>query len=306
MKKCARRRGPYEIGPVHLRGADPMGLFPQSAALPLFTKLLVYPQAQALPHVGVLGAGTLFHVGQETTLRSGHSEEFIGLRDYRPGDPMSRIHWPSTARHGRFIVKEFQETVVTDVSLYVDLSRVSSAGIGDQTSTEWIIRAAASIAARAVDLSHRVEVFALAQQTDHVPMGGGDAHLIAILDRMAVYRADGRQPFTERLRALTGHVRRGATVVFVCGAAALDLEQIEGIVRLLSIQGVRVMVVPIDERRFIKLTREQDRTFAQAEPLEVIVRRLTLAGAEVFVAHDLGSRRNVKTEFALTDAREAI
>ncbi|MCX7046925.1 MAG: DUF58 domain-containing protein [Candidatus Sumerlaeota bacterium] len=279
-KTCVRRRGPYQIGPLRLRCSDPMGLFPQMTTLPLFTPLLVYPQAQPLPQLAVLGEGTLFHVGQQTTRRSGQSEEFVGLRDYRPGDPPQRVHWPSSARHGRLIVKEFQETVTTDVDIFLDLSRLSHTGIGDQTSTEWMIRAAASVAARAIELSHLVELRAIGKAMDHVPLAGGQQQLITILDRLAVCRADGQDFFHEKIGAWTGLLRRGATAIFICGAATLDLETAENLVRLLALQSIRVVWILVDERQFIRLMKGQDILLAKAPPMELILTRLRLAGSE--------------------------
>jgi uncharacterized protein (DUF58 family) len=108
--KCVRKRGLYVLGPLELRCADPAGVFPRTLRIDAFTKLLVYPQALDLKNFPVLGYGTLANVGTETTLNPGHSEEFMGLRDYQRGDSPRRIHWPSTARHNRLLVKEFQES----------------------------------------------------------------------------------------------------------------------------------------------------------------------------------------------------
>jgi uncharacterized protein (DUF58 family) len=50
----------------------------------------------------------------------GDSEEFIGLREYRPGDPMRRIHWKSWARTGKPIVREHQEEFFVRHALVLD------------------------------------------------------------------------------------------------------------------------------------------------------------------------------------------
>lgn len=281
-KRCVRRRGPYMLGPIRLRAADPMGLFLRGGIVPTFSNLLVYPQARELPELGVLDGGTLFHVGQETTARPGQSEEFVGLRDYRPGDPPLHVHWPSSARHDRLIVKEFQETVVTEVTLLIDLSRMGHTGVGDQTSTELIIRAAASIAARAIELSHMVCVHASAEEDDFVPFGGGRQHLTAILDRMAVYRANGQEPFADVWERLAPLARRGSTLVAVFSAAAIDLEKADRVIRELALSNIHVIAVPIDDRSFIKLIGGQETLHAQAAPFEEIAEQLRMAGADVY------------------------
>src|SRR5687768_6673354 len=50
----------------------------------------------------------------------GDSEEFIGLRDYRPGDPLRHIHWKSWARTGKPIVREHQEEFFVRHALVLD------------------------------------------------------------------------------------------------------------------------------------------------------------------------------------------
>lgn len=281
-KRCVRCRGPYLIGPARLRASDPFGLFLQTHTAPVFTRLLVYPQAVELPALRVLGRGTLYHVGQETTSRAGQSEEFIRLRDYRPGDPPAHIHWPSSARHDRLIIKRFQETVVTEATLFIDLSRVSRTGLGDQTSTEWIVRCAASMATRAIELSHLVQVFAVGQEVEHMPLGGGYQHLIAILDRMALYRAEGRASFARQVGERAGVVKPGATVVVCAGATSLDLASIEKTIAAWADIGARVLIALVEERDFIKLIREQDALHHDAAPIEEIAARLERAGARVY------------------------
>jgi uncharacterized protein (DUF58 family) len=50
----------------------------------------------------------------------GDSEEFIGLRDYRPGDPLQRVHWKSYARAGRPVVREYQDEYFERHALVLD------------------------------------------------------------------------------------------------------------------------------------------------------------------------------------------
>ena len=305
-RTCSRRRGQFDLGPVTVHCCDPFGLFPQTAVLPVFTGLLVYPQACELPNLSVLGRGTLFHVGQETSGRTGHSEECVGLRDYRPGDAPSRIHWPSSARHSRLIVKEFQETVTTEVVLFLDLSLLTQSGLGDHTSTESIIRAGASVAARAIQLSHLVEVFAIGKTLDHVPLGGGSQHLITILDRMALYRAEGSAAFTEEVEALAPRVRSGATVALVFGSTIQEPERMELLIRQFLLEGLRVLAVPVDERQYMKLVQEQGKRFAEAIPFDELVERLRLAGADVTPLQAGNESRELNAWFGALTPRDPI
>ena len=63
---------------------------------------------------------------------------------------MNRIHWKSTARHGEIQVKEFDLEQTADAWIVLDLQRGIQAGRGDESTTEAAIRAAASIADKAL------------------------------------------------------------------------------------------------------------------------------------------------------------
>jgi uncharacterized protein (DUF58 family) len=48
-------------------------------------------------------------------------EELSGLRPYAPGDRLTRLHWPSLARTGELVVREFLEPRAGSLILLVDL-----------------------------------------------------------------------------------------------------------------------------------------------------------------------------------------
>lgn len=100
------RRGVYTLGPGTLTTGDVFGLFVRKRRFPHTETLVVYPRVVDLPTfpdptVGLPGGEALRLRGDVITPNA------IGVREYAPGDPLKRIHWPSTARRGRLMVKEF-------------------------------------------------------------------------------------------------------------------------------------------------------------------------------------------------------
>lgn len=280
--KCVRRRGLYVLGPLELRCADPAGVFPRMLRVDIFTELLVYPQALDLKNFPVLGYGTLANVGTETTLNPGHSEEFMGLRDYQRGDSPRRIHWPSSARHNRLLVKEFQEDVVTEVTIFLDLHRLSLTGFGDVTSVESLIKTAASVAKAAIEKSHLVQVFALGKQVNHIPLGGGLQHLITILDRMTFYKAEGEGSFEEIFSQKVRHLRRGSTVILIMSATNFSVPRLCPTLRYLVVARIKIIVVLIDDRSFLKIWEEQEDLHVKAPSLAELKRLLVAEGCTVY------------------------
>ena len=280
---CSRRRGLYILGPIKLSCADPLGIFPRSVELEEFTRLLVYPQAVDLRYFQVLWKGTLLHVGLETLLTSGRSEEFIGLRDYQRGDSPNLIHWRSTARHQKLLVKDFKENVQTEVSIFLDLYRLSLSGLGDVTTVEYIIKAGATVARISIELGHFVQVFALCEEIEHIPLGGGTAHLINVLDRMTFFKAKGEGSFEDAFKQQSYLCKNGSTVVLIAAGTNFSHSNLKNTLRELISRKIRVIVILIDDRTFIKLWKEQEMLHVTAAPIDEIAKLLILDGCAVFV-----------------------
>jgi len=280
----SHRRGLYTIGPVRLSCTDSLGIFRHDHEFDLFTSLYVYPKVPVVDHFDLLEEGTLRHVGQEVYARAGRSELFRAIREYRPGDPLNLVHWPSTAHHGRPMVKEFDDNVVTDVSIFLDLHRLSLRGIGDVTSVEYIIKAAAATVRAAIARSHRVQVFALARHADHVPLAGGWPHLLTVLDRMTLYRASGEHDFADEVRRRIALLPRGGTVVWIVSATNFNLERCRPLIERLIADSMKVIAILIDDRSFLKLFSEQEVLHARRPPLRTTADELKRLGCRVVTA----------------------
>lgn len=281
---CSRRRGLYTIGPLQLRCADALGIFSRRHEFDVFTALYVYPKVPEIDHFDLLQDGTVRHVGQEVYPRGGRSEEFRSLREYRAGDALRIVHWPSTARFGRPMVKEFDDNVMTDVSVFLDLHRLSLRGVGDVTSVEYMIKAAAATVRAAIARAHRVQVFSLSGHSDHVPLAGGWAHLLTVLDHMTVYRAGGDHDFAEEVRRRIALLARGGTVVWIVSATNFNLERCRPLVEQLAADGTRIIVILIDDRSFLKIYLEQEAMHLEAPQLRTTVVELKRLGCRVVTA----------------------
>lgn len=283
LGECVHRRGLYTIGPVRIEATDPLALFHRRLVLDAYTYVLVYPAAVDLRMLALHRDGTLYHVGMETSRRPGVSEEFVGLREYRPGDPPNAVHWRSTARHGVPMVREFQEDLTTEVSVFLDMGKMGLTGIGDQTSLEYAIKAAASLSRRAIERNFAVQLFAIGPEITHVPLGTGGRHLLMVLDALALLKAEGPSRFDTAVAEQLGTLRGGGTIVLIRSATTIQVEHTRYLIAVARWRRLLPLVVLVDDRAFIKLFHEQETRHVQALPMAELVRQLALEGARVHV-----------------------
>ena len=98
------RRGRYRIEGIKLLTRFPFGLFVKAATVPLEADLVVYPEVKPLPEVLVEELTALGH--DMATPRRGQGSALYNLRRYQAGDDSRTIHWKTSARQGRLMVRE--------------------------------------------------------------------------------------------------------------------------------------------------------------------------------------------------------
>ena len=122
------KRGVFPLGPTVLESGDPFGLFPVERVSPPKESLLVYPLLVEL-HDFPSPAGVL-PGGEALRRRTPQvTPNAAGVREYAPGDSMSRIHWVSTARRNRLMTKEFELDPQAEVWIFLDAAETGQASV---------------------------------------------------------------------------------------------------------------------------------------------------------------------------------
>lgn len=103
-----RPRGIYQVGPARASAADPIGLAELPAPDGPVDQLVVYPTVETLEGFPAIR-------GQDPTLaasRPEHAqrggEDFYTLREYQRGDDLRRVHWPSSAKTDRLMIRQLE------------------------------------------------------------------------------------------------------------------------------------------------------------------------------------------------------
>ncbi|TYK43643.1 DUF58 domain-containing protein [Actinomadura decatromicini] len=204
-----RRRGRVPLGPLTMERRDTLGLFrwarPQTGEDVLWVHPRVHPM-RALP-VGIV----LDYEGRiDENARIG-TVTFSSLREYVPGDDPRRIHWRSTARTGKLIVREHVDTTEPTTTVVLD----TRADAYDDASFEHAVEVAAS-AVRAVELVGRpVGLHILGERPAAARAAGAES----ALDRLALTAPDAAAGLAGLL-ALVDHAPGGGALVVVTGRAA--------------------------------------------------------------------------------------
>lgn len=280
---CNSRRGLYTNGPLRLECFDPLGIMKRVVHFDHFTDILLYPNTVDLKLFKVLGDGTLRHVGFERLMRPGESAEFIGLRPYVAGDSLNRIHWRTSARTQEFRVKEFQESIVTDVTIFLDLGRLGLTGLGEQTSLEYAIKSAGTVARTAIEKGHMVQLIMIGKGIEHVPLGTGKNHLLMILDRLSFAKAEHDSHFQDNLILQIPYLRRGGTAVLIQSITTIEHESMDQIVGAMQLRQIMPIMIGVDDRAFIKLYREQEEKHGTALSVEDMIKELVVRGLRMHV-----------------------
>ncbi len=134
------KRGELTLGPVTLERRDPWGLFVRRATSSAIQRVLVHPRV--LP-VDITLAGN--RIGQEGGTADRDvlgSNQFNTLREYVVGDELRQIHWRSSARVGKLMVKQLVDNPLPRALVILDNDLRSYARAED---FEQAVDAAASI-----------------------------------------------------------------------------------------------------------------------------------------------------------------
>jgi uncharacterized protein (DUF58 family) len=196
------KRGLYQIGPARLETTDPLGLFTFTASLPIVSEVVVHPVAIPARDQSVGGEGTYGLRERDGKTRRGDGSEFHGVREYRHGDALRRVHWRTTARTGKLAVVEYERAYQQDIVLGLDLAKDSDFGEGRDTTLEYAVKVAATLSARTMAAGGGVTLISQHGVCMVKPREGDpDAARFRLFDTLARAEADSESSLGDALNA---------------------------------------------------------------------------------------------------------
>jgi uncharacterized protein (DUF58 family) len=261
-----QQRGVFPLGPTVMASGDLFGLFPVSVTVSAKETLLVYPHMFSI-HRFPNPAGLL--PGGEALRRRTHqvTPNAAGVREYTHGDAMNRIHWASTARRNRLIVKEFELDPLAEVWLFLDAEQFGQAALPEEpqetdlmtywrkptmfrlppSTEEYGVSIAASLANHFIRRGRSVALVSAGRHLTLLSPDRGGRQLGKILEALALSHAEGDVPLRGLVETQAKHITRGSTIVLITPTVR---DEFPYVVEYLLRRGVRPVVVLLDPLSF--------------------------------------------------------
>jgi uncharacterized protein (DUF58 family) len=152
----------------------------------------------------------------ETVAVAGESTEFMGVREYRPGEPLKRLHWPTSARLGRLISRQYELNVSAAISVLLILSPGMQRGTFSDNAREYALRMIAGLGRGTITENYHFSYLAADGQSIDTQAGTG----YSFYQTLAIHLArlgNGGTPDWDRVNRYCAHFlpQRSTVLVFI-------------------------------------------------------------------------------------------
>jgi len=272
-------RGRHGLGPLEVTLSDPLGLEWIEERLDDGLSVLIRPRVPRLRSVftsqGARDAGAA-----RSTFRRPTGFEIHAVRDYAPGEPLRAVHWPSTARRNRLMVKELDETPRDELVVVLDQDPDGVAGPAGASSFDAAVRAVGALALAHALWGRRVVIIgsSLSFEAARVTSAGHDWEVA--LDGLAGVMPVAGARIAGTLRSAAGPLARAREIIVVTGRPELAVEPL---IELRS-RGRSAGLVAVAAQTFAGRPRDRShpalhRAVAQGIPVAVVTAETTIEEA---------------------------
>jgi uncharacterized protein (DUF58 family) len=267
VRTLITNRGVFELGPTVISVGDVFGFFVDRKVIQSEKALVVLPLLYGIEKFG-LPVG-LVPGGKDTRQTTPDvTPHASGLREYVPSDPLKRIHWPSTAKRNRFMVKEFEQDSQSDVWLFLDAQRDArvikpggeklqvedglilakrvKARLPDDTF-EYAVSACASLARYFLQIRRSVGLACSTIKPMVIQPDRGDRQQGKLMEALALIQADGYLPIWSLAAMQSKLIPPGSSVIIITSTIRSELLVCVG---ALQSRNLRPVVVLIDAKSF--------------------------------------------------------
>ena len=214
-------RGYYTLDTYKLTTGFPLGLSTATRQVNLdkektLSSILIYPTPLLINNLEIANDPSHTALQLDNNPKVGGHDDYIGVREYRHGDNPRHIHWPSSAKRGEFVVREFQENSNTHLSIVLDLNECANLGYGKNSTLEYAIKITATLVKYAIDKQYSFSIYGMGKTPIEISVGSqAKSHetLRNTLETLAWIKADGEHSYSQAIQSYTSQSHRGGTIV---------------------------------------------------------------------------------------------
>ncbi|MBI4260046.1 MAG: DUF58 domain-containing protein [Actinobacteria bacterium] len=275
--RLAARRGVVEGGPVVVASSAPFGVAEARSSVPAGGgRTVIFPRVVPVAALPLLEPGVRGGEDAVPSHARGEGYDFLGVREYRRGDSLRRVHWPSTARHGSLVVREFEQDrparLVALVDTWADAGRTDGHA---ETALDLCCAAAASIALAALGAGHGVALAAGRRGEVAPPAEMERRDALAFL---AELEAPGGVSLAVALEAVGGAIQGPAALLLAFASwRPNSARALLPAVGRLTARGVRVAAAVVDPASL-----RPEAAVLSARELRELVSELATEGVDVY------------------------
>jgi len=216
-------RGRYAFTDARVVLDDPFGLERVEQPLPGEGTLLVYPRLVELD--GVFTQGIEAHQGRRLALWRPAGFDLHSVREYQQGESLRKVHWPTTARRGELMVKDFDDAARDEIAVILDAQSGLEVGTPPDSSFELQVRAAGSILQTHVHAGRRAVLVVNGARRAIQEVHAHGAEWRQALELLAAVEPDGPEPLTNLLADEASPAARALELVVVTSSVTAALAE---------------------------------------------------------------------------------
>ncbi len=264
------KRGFYLLGPTELISGDPFGLFTGSNLFNFKNNLVVYPKISVLHNFPLLPSDKTG--GTALRLQTSHpTPQAAGVREYSPGDPLSRVHWPTTLRKEKLMVKEFDDDSQAGLWLLLDAQKgmyihqdeirdtaidrnyISAKKIKEfvlpRDSFEYAVSIAASITKYFLARNLAVGFACAGDSVTTIPPEKGHRQFNKIMEKLAIVNDFGTTSFRQLIEKQAKNITKGSAIILITSTSD---QPNEIMMNVLNRKGFHPFTILVDNATFVQ------------------------------------------------------
>lgn len=254
-------RGKYNFEKLIIKSSFPFGIISSSYYIKSKEEIKIFPKSIKLPNNFNL-KGERINLDSNSKVIFGELSDFIGTRDYRIEDNIKMIHWPSSVRQGKLIVKEYDFTLSSNAIISIDLNKNSNIGKLKESTLEYGIKIVASIATHILTSSLSTLSFIGEGKKEYfLPEGGGRTQLQKLFSLLVDIKGDGDKPFEEVISDFSSKIAPYSTLFLIFPNINLKWENYVKPISNLRAKNVLIKTILIEDKNSftIKTIKETDK-----------------------------------------------